>query len=215
MIILFSILAVLYVVALCFKDRILDYLAFLPSEPKIKDEQGFTIYTIRKGQHYCDQNFPKKLSTYMGMAFAFKFNSSASYTLPGAEQFDCNKLYGFSEDGPHENSARYGWRWLNGKLELLAYVYNNGKLFRDPGSFDPPVICSIEIDREYICRIYVGPDAYAFEVFPVGTEQVHRFNLPRTAGEDDSSWLLYPYFGGNLPAPHDITIKIKDLPIPL
>ena len=27
------------------------------------------------------------------------------------------------------------------------------------------------------------------------------------------SYYLYPYFGGQQKAPHDITIKIKDLPV--
>src|SRR5437762_8581737 len=54
-------------------------------------------YTIRKGQHYCDQS-TFKLVKLSQMNFIAKFDNSAIYqTINPDNQYDINKLYGFSE----------------------------------------------------------------------------------------------------------------------
>src|SRR5690348_438301 len=73
----------------------------------------FIKYTIRKGNQYCDGNNFKEIELNE-MKFIVKFDSSAIYQTQLAEnQYDINKLYGFSDNNSdhHQYSARFGWRW--------------------------------------------------------------------------------------------------------
>lgn len=85
-------------------------------------------YIIHTGAQYCDENNFKSV-TSTELKFNVKFYSSAIYTTvaPG-NQYDINKLYGFSDNNAdhHQFSARFGWRWSAGALQLFGYVYNEG-----------------------------------------------------------------------------------------
>ena len=57
---------------------------------------SYTNFTIRQGQHYCDQNSFKSVRT-SEMKFMVKFDNSAIYqTVSPENQYDINKLWGFS-----------------------------------------------------------------------------------------------------------------------
>ena len=89
---------------------------------------GFVKYTIAKGQQYTDQSSYRAIET-SEMKFVVKFDSSAVYQTRLAEnQYDINKLYGFSDNNSdhHQYSARFGWRWSGNALRLFAYIYNEG-----------------------------------------------------------------------------------------
>ncbi len=89
---------------------------------------GFIKYTIRSGEHYTSQNGYKPIET-SELKFVVRFDSSAVYqSARNGNQYDINKLYGFSDNGAdhHHFSARFGWRWSNGALRLFGYVYNAG-----------------------------------------------------------------------------------------
>lgn len=56
-----------------------------------------TKYTIRAGQDYCDQKAFKSVKVSQ-MNFTAKFDNSAIYTtIDPVNQYEINKLYGFSE----------------------------------------------------------------------------------------------------------------------
>jgi len=89
---------------------------------------GYTLYTIKKGQHDASPR-PFKTVSITEQKFSVVFDNSAIYTSKIPEnQYDINKLYGFSDNnGLHQSySARFGWRYSNGQLSLQAYVYNKG-----------------------------------------------------------------------------------------
>src|SRR6476620_10328485 len=89
---------------------------------------GYTDYLISKGQQFSDHSGYLPVDTD-ALNFTVKFDSSAIYTSVVAEnQYDINKLYGFSDNNAdhHQFSARFGWRWSEGALRLFGYVYNNG-----------------------------------------------------------------------------------------
>jgi len=162
-------------------------------------DTGFVKYTIRQGQQYCDQN-TLKLVNLNTMAFKVVFDSSAIYTtINPVNQFDINKLYGFSEGFNHQyNSARFGWRWSNDSLRLFGYVYNNGNRLSQE-------ISTIAIGDTIACKIELQTSNYLFQV---DNRQVL---IPRTAtGSLANGYQLYPYFGGDETAPQLITIRIKD-----
>lgn len=172
-----------------------------PAKPAGPDTSAFVLYTIGKGKQYCDKNGYQSVST-MEMKFLVKFDSSAVYqTVLPENQMDINKLYGFSDNGSdhHQYSARFGWRWSGNALHLFAYVYNQGQV-------QSRELALGELGKEISCSIAVRPGSYLFTVNGV------RDSLPRLALTPKAEgYQLYPYFGGDESAPHDIRIWIRRL----
>lgn len=170
-----------------------------PGTPKTTTQ--FTKYTIRQGQNSSDGNnfLP---TSYSELKFIAKFDSTAIYsTVLDYNQLDINKLYGFSDNnsGHQQFSARFGWRWSDNALRLFGYVYNNG--IRDSKELG-----TVTIGAEINCSIKVTPKHYVF------TMNGAIDSLPRASTSVKASgYKLYPYFGGDEPAPHNIYIWIKDL----
>ena len=178
-----------------------------PVERKPVASTTFKTYSIQAGAHNCDQNVLKAVSG-TSMNFIVKFDNTAMYPAVITDYnhaYDVNKLYGFSEGLSNQyNSARIGWRWLDGQLQLFAYVYVKGTLLRDPVSYDPPFIKSVAIGSEVNCSINISGGSYIFNVDGV------EVTTPRgTTSGKYSGYQQYPYFGGTLTAPHLITINIK------
>lgn len=159
----------------------------------------FTKFTIRSGQQYCDGNVYKTIDTDK-LDFVVRFDSSAIYQNQSPEnQYDINKLFGFSDNGMdhHQFSARFGWRWSEGALRLFAYVYNEGKLISKE-------LTQVKIGEEIRCSITAGAGTYTFSAGDV------QYRMPRSSvTEKARGYQLYPYFGGDETAPHDIHIWIK------
>jgi len=158
-------------------------------------------YLIRKGGHYADQT-SFQVVDYDTLKFTAVFDSSAVYqTINPENQEDINKLYGFSDnnDNHQEFSARFGWNWTRGALRLYAYVYNDGKR-------ESREITSIDIGAEYTCSIVVAGGQYIFSVKGITVEMPRESKTPEGLG-----YKLFPYFGGDETAPHDIRIWIQEL----
>ena len=158
-------------------------------------------YTIQKGQHYADQN-GVQLVQYNEQKFTVRFDSSAIYqTVDSSNQEDINKLYGFSDNNAdHElYSARFGWNWARNALRLYAYIYNNGVRSSQE-------ITSIAIGPQYECSIKVSADQYIFSANNVTIVMPRSSTTPEGEG-----YKLYPYFGGDETAPHEIEIWIEEV----
>lgn len=162
---------------------------------------GWTEHFIAKGGHNSDKNPYKPVST-PEMKFTVKFDNSAIYQCVDTNnQRDINKLYGFSDNNQehHTNSARIGWRWYNNELQLYAYIYNNTI---ESDKF----ITVVPLNQELSCSIKADGSLY---VFTVNGKQV---TMPRYSTTPQAvGYQLYPYFGGDEVAPHDIRIWIRDL----
>jgi len=170
-----------------------------PEQTAPFDEQ-FTEYTIAAGEHYCDKTTIKPVSISQ-MLFKVKFNSSAIYTTVDPQnQYDINKLYGFTEgQDPHGNSARIGWAFNDGALRLYAYAYNNGQRISQE-------ICTVNIGETINCAIKIEGNNYVFLV----NDKLVKLSRAQ-AGETAQGYQLFPYFGGDETAPHAIRISINDL----
>ena len=131
-----------------------------------------------------------------------KFDNSAVYTtvIP-QNQHDINKLYGFSDNDAHHHdySARFGWNYMNNKLLLYAYVYNSSQR-------QTKEIATIVPGKTYNCSITVESDKYIFTIDGVHHSMQRSSTVPVASG-----YMLYPFFGGDETAPHDIRIWIRDL----
>lgn len=169
--------------------------------PVVAATPQFVKYTILKGRQFSDSTTIAVVVT-SEMKFVVKFDSSAIYTtIDPNNQADINKLYGFSDNNAFHQlfSARFGWNWLGNQLHLWAYDYVTAtRDYKDLGV--------VTIGKEINCSIKVTANQYIFSVD--GKE----ITMVRTAGTAmGSGYKLFPYFGGDQYAPHDINIWIKEL----
>ena len=159
------------------------------------------LYTIQKGQQYCDKNNYTTVSVNE-LKFKVKFDSTAIYTTVNpANQGDINKLYGFSVNNAqhHLFSARFGWRWYNNAIEIFAYIYNNGVVaYKKIGT------ASINANLTYSIKVQAENYLFSF-----GDTVV---TMPRASTTATGlGYKLFPYFGGDELAPHDVKILIEEL----
>jgi hypothetical protein len=164
--------------------------------------EGFKEYIIPKGAHYATENSYQVVNK-SEMHFQAQFDSSCIYTsVDSKNKGDINKLYGFSDCGTQhqENSARVGWVWNGKNIELYAYCYANSirssKLLGTVALGTP-------------CELTMRPELgqYRFEL--KGAPVIFMKRNCSTSGI--SGYQLYPYFGGDETAPHDVHIYIKEL----
>lgn len=155
-------------------------------------------YTIPKGEHY-SMHLPKP---YLGLKKSFTikvlFDDSCRYDLGDIDQFDINKLWGMSFGYHEDNSIRIGWRYnlSSGNIELFSYAYQAGERLTD-------LICTVPINVMNTITLDLYSDQYKIVVnnYPWFNRAYHFpwFQL---------KYYLFPYFGGNKVAPHEINIKL-------
>lgn len=166
---------------------------------KSTEASNSKIYLIEAGAHSSSHGF--SLATDSILNFKAVFDSSAIYETEDVQnQKDINKLYGVADCGSHhhENSARFGWRWLDGKLEIHAYTYTSG-------ARKSKFITSVALNKEITYTLQLTLESY---IYTVGNTSI---SMERACSDNTSGYKLYPYFGGDETAPHDITIAIEDV----
>ncbi len=162
---------------------------------------GYRLFRIRAGQNYCDSNaYPA--ATVTAVRFRVVFDSSCIYTnADPRNQADINKLWGFADSGTfHQiNSARFGWNWQDGKMHLHAYCYVHGeRQYRELGT--------VPLNKAQDCAVQVLPGRYIFTLN--GKSDTVRRGSEETVAR---GYLLYPYFGGDETAPHEVRIRVQAL----
>lgn len=141
--------------------------------------------------------------------FECKFDKNCLYKIDTSDKYDINKLYGFSTSYFHHiQSARVGWRCLDGEsIEILTYCYDNSVRI-------PEVILGIVKPEEtFNCKIIV-PKSTDNTHFTFIFEHGNKSKVVMVKKEQKSwgfKYKLFPYFGGNLCAPHKMNIYIKEL----
>lgn len=156
-------------------------------------------YVILAGEHHATLSFEN--IALDRLKFRALFDSTAIYsTVDPANQGDINKLYGMADCNSyhHTNSARFGWRWYEEKIEIWAYTYVNGE--RNSTFVDtvaPGVFNEYEISFE--------ENQYRFRLNDKEVE------MSRHCEATAEGYRLFPYFGGDETAPHDINIWIEEL----
>ena len=180
--------------------RILLLLVFISCSKEV-DDLSFRVYTIPAGKHSSGTfiNHPDNSR----ISFQFMLDESAYYETEIPEnQHDVNKIYGMSDFGlRHQKySIRLGWRYINNNLELCWLRHEEGRHSSATiRTIEPDVIYNATIDiQTFYYVIVVDSDTTLVRRRPEGNWGLIR------------RYYLYPYFGGNEYAPHDITIKIKE-----
>ena len=180
----------------CSKEQLTPERAEVVSPRSIKS----IVYVIKKGMHYSDQSDAEVLNkAYISVKATF--NNSAKYTsYDPVNQADVNKLIGFSDCGTEhqQNSARLGWSWNGTGLVIYAYAYVNKKrVIKSMGV--------VALDKPFACSLKATTNHYVFKVNDVID------SIPRYCTSDSAfRYKLFPYFGGDETAPHEISIRIEE-----
>lgn len=182
---------------------ILPFLLLLSCQKEV-DDLGFRIYTIPEGKHRSGSYFNHP--TNSKISFNFMLDESAEYIseVP-RNQTDINKIYGFSDFGKShmQYSIRLGWRYIpdSDNIELCW-------LRHEDGVHKGETIRNIEPNEIYRATINIETFWYVIVIDNDTTRVIRR---PEGNWGLIRRYYLYPYFGGNEFAPHDVTVKIKDL----
>lgn len=116
--------------------------------------------------------------------------------VPDVEH-DTNKLIGFGFlPGHHKNSARFGWRYdmTRDQIELLAYVYSDSVRSIQSIGF---------VDFGTLHRLVIRQQGSQYEFSAAGNVVTMKGCSKRF------KYGLWPYFGGNYPAPFHMQIRIE------
>jgi len=169
-----------------------------PSPPPFNGKK----YTIAQGTHEIPPTVNFRETNEL--KFKAKFDSSAIYTtVDPSNQNDTNKLLGFSDCGSlsHlDNSARFGWRWVNNQLEIMAYCYI------DKVRPEPVRVAVVKLNTVNNYSIAFKSDRYIFTV-----NDTNKVEVLKNCDYTGFRFKLYPYFGGDETAPHEIRIWIEEL----
>jgi hypothetical protein len=171
-----------------------------------------STHTIKEGSHYDNKPFSRLpwISFNPSCKYSVRFADNCRYVFPAYNQGDVNKLLGlnFGYRGVHYNSARFGWRWSETDqcIELLAYIYRKGERNWDAQKLFP-VLEQVKLNDVIELEIISTKDSYIFNTQKSGeakktTVYPHEPQL-QWFGLTDSL-----FFGGIMPAPHEIDVEI-------
>lgn len=161
------------------------------------------VSRVLKGWHF---SIPHPLSLHYGKEEETKevtFDASCLYE-PLDSEHDYNKLFGWSFGFHHRNSVRVGWRSQGNQIELILYVYEDGKRC---DTDIPGILC--DIGKKYRVTLRRIKDEYWLSV--VDTESLlYRFQWRPCSKTIKPTWgyKLGLYFGGQKPAPHTIKVTM-------
>ena len=158
-------------------------------------EDVSTLYKIPAGEHYSVPRLVQTLDSDK-LVFYAKFDETSQYN----GNSDINKLYGFSDCNStiHTNSARFGWRRgkETGTVDIFTYTYCDSKMSHN-------FLTTVQINRKYRYEIQLLSTKYVYNCNGATIEQPRCNDCTRGI-----YYISQPFFGGNLPAPHTVTIEI-------
>lgn len=158
------------------------------------------LYTVKKGNHF---SFPALYKPFVnsvkGMA---RFSTLSEYDIEGVDQGDWNKLAGIAYGlRPHYNTALIGWRYNEEKnlFEVAPYYNVKGKI--------------VQPRPEDILELKAG-DLFSFTINKYGIDIFsHKGGVtirkPSPVQHTLLNYRVVHYFGGNSPAPSDVSVNIN------
>jgi hypothetical protein len=163
------------------------------------------IYRIHKNHH---RAWPPHLAIWHNKYAIRKlvsFGYGCNYDLHSEDQEDTNKLFGIGYLwNHHEESARFGWLFKDGKIQINAYLYIGGERSID-------MLCMVPLNAKIEYHLMINPGYYTFKVKnPVNgiilAERDFHFSHKKKW-----SFPLGVYFGGNRTAPQKMDIEMKNI----
>jgi len=141
------------------------------------------------------------------LKYWIKFDIDCEYkTKDPKNQKDINKLFGYSFGFHHKNSVRFGWRFNGEELEIVSYVYRDGKRVNE---WDENIyIGNIECGKKYLFEIKMDDGKYFLSIRDEKHNLIGINYLNHGKKLFPIGYHLWPYFGGNEKAPKDFMFKI-------
>jgi len=180
-------------------------------------------YIIKFGHH----NFkPNKIKFFTKNNLVIKgyFDKSCLYDFNDIDDYDINKLAGFSTSIHHEvQSARVGWRpsrLIPGNIDLLTYVHDNNSIidtllnviFGNPiERKDDRFIMSVAPDEIFKINLIATDNAYIFLAENKKNTSEIKIEISKKKRKFPFKYLLTPYFGGNKKAPKKMKLYLDKL----
>lgn len=161
-------------------------------------------FYIEKGEHYSTPRIIETMQTDR-LIFTAQFDESAMYDLGDQSmQSNKNKLLGFADCNSlhHENSARFAWQWYKNQLEIYAYCYVNSERIEK-------FVGVVNINELNHYEIQVQQNQYVFRLNQSESVQIERASTCNSG----VYYMLWPYFGGSMPAPKQVKIDIAITPL--
>jgi len=170
------------------------------------------IYTVTKGSHF---SFPRLFKISVGpeeILWKVQFHENCNYvhkTLLGGvhnDQFDWNKLCGvfFSMFNTRKHAAMIGWRYniKEDCIELSPYYHISGS--RD--MFAP--LLKVKRNEAFEVKLKINYENKRYSWFLSNTNEIagHEMNFDH---EGKLCGFINFYFGGNKPAPQDVSALIE------
>lgn len=151
---------------------------------------------IKKNTHRSGLNFDF-VRKNRGLVYDVTFTESCKYNT-WREDTSVHKIFGIGFLPYHRwRSIRFGWTYHGGDLVLVhSYIYDNGRRTIEPMVWVP-------IGSSTSMSIIPGPDGgYTMRAAHV----VKHIDIRPKWG-----YKLWPYFGGQNVAPHDIKINLENI----
>lgn len=140
---------------------------------------GLKTYKIKKGSHYSGYRFFPFFKKKELSSYVC-FTDSCRYVSNDNQLTEqINKLFGFGSFFHHRRSYRIGWNYNRLNDEIDLYDY-----------------------------FYYRGERFSYKTGSMKIGEVKKLTIKSTF----NVWLgvyLFPYFGGKVPAPHDIDIKLE------
>lgn len=170
---------------------------------------------IKQGNHFSEQ-MPKIFWKRQSLKFNCLFEDSCRYTIDYQNQMAWNKLSGIQfgiglhwnkkekkvDTNIHKQSYRIAWRYNHvfDKIELAEYWYNNSN------EYQFRIIGQYYLNSKIIFDIYFNRNTNLIFTNINGISRRINFNFTNSG---KLNFLLHPYFGGQVKAPHDIKIQLE------
>lgn len=179
-------------------------------------------YVIHKGRHRSGFYFKPYIGKIDSINFSVSLNPTMFYDFKDADNFDVNKIKGISFGYHHKNSIRLGWAMSddgmdsdNPEIQFWIYYYNMGeRYFKKIGSsislwwVERMNQSANFIDFNFSFKFNYNNDIINIQYTELLTGAIDvtsiRFSFPNV----NCGYHLFPYFGGNRKAPHDVCIYI-------
>lgn len=172
-------------------------LLLLTACTKINNLEGDEVtFLIKKGDHYSNNRWVR--TGDLVIAKVYVDSSWIYYDLEPC----WNKLAGLSHGiDPHNNSARIVWMCKDSVISIGGYFYRDGERNYEK-------LTEVQVGEWYYIRVWFSDKTY----YITFGDDYNSYEMKVSGYKDTNEhYMLYPYFGGNPKAPHDMYFKFKFL----
>jgi hypothetical protein len=167
------------------------------------------FYLIKKGNHYASMSFFEKIGAIgwniRTLSVKFVFRKECWWAPPrNQDDHDLNKLAGIGfGTNHHQNSVRLAWvpDFENeGMIQVYGYTYDEKT---EGQKLTMTFIKSVRVLETNTGKIESRDGVYYITVNDV------TIRMDNVNPDPNLCFRLFPYFGGNNTAPHDMTVELE------